>query len=88
MTSGELQGGPMYVIQEGLGPKFKPFAVLFSMAGLVGCLPMFQANQLTQFIRDSVFSPLGMFTSDPFIGNVVTGISNRNACCRCDLWRY
>ena len=71
---GELQGGPMYVIQEGLGPKFKPFAVLFSMAGLVGCLPMFQANQLTQFIRDSVFSPLGMFTSNPFIGNVVTGI--------------
>jgi AGCS family alanine or glycine:cation symporter len=64
----------MYVIQEGLGPKFKPFAVLFSMAGLVGCLPMFQANQLTQFIRDSVFSPLGMFTFNPFIGNVVTGI--------------
>jgi AGCS family alanine or glycine:cation symporter len=64
----------MYVIQEGLGPKFKPLAVLFSTAGLVGCLPMFQANQLTQFIRDSVYSPLGIFSTDPFLGNVVTGI--------------
>lgn len=71
---GELQGGPMYVIQEGLGQKFKPLAVLFSTAGLIGCLPMFQANQLTQFIRDSVFLPLGMFSSNPFMGNVVTGI--------------
>jgi AGCS family alanine or glycine:cation symporter len=64
----------MYVIQEGLGQKFKPLAVLFSTAGLIGCLPMFQANQLTQFIRDSVFLPLGMFSSNPFMGNVVTGI--------------
>ena len=71
---GELQGGPMYVIQEGLGQKFKPLAVLFSSAGLIGCLPMFQANQLTQYIRDSVFLPLGMFSSNPFMGNVVTGI--------------
>ena len=71
---GELQGGPMYVIQEGLGQKFKPLAVLFSTAGLIGCLPMFQANQLTQYIRDSVFLPLGMFSSNPFMGNVVTGI--------------
>ena len=70
---GELQGGPMYVIQEGLGKKFKPLAVLFSSAGLIGCLPMFQANQLTQYIRDSVFLPLGMFSSNPFMGNVVTG---------------
>jgi AGCS family alanine or glycine:cation symporter len=71
---GELQGGPMYVIQEGLGQKFKPLAVLFSSAGLIGCLPMFQANQLTQYIRDSVFLPLGMFSSNPFMGNVITGI--------------
>lgn len=71
---GEIQGGPMYVIQEGLGQKFKPLAVLFSTAGLIGCLPMFQANQLTQYIRDSVFLPLGMFSSNPFMGNVITGI--------------
>ncbi len=70
---GELQGGPMYVIQEGLGQKFKPLAVMFSTAGLIGCLPMFQANQLTQYIRDSVFLPLGIFSSNPFMGNVITG---------------
>ena len=72
--AGELQGGPMYVIREGLGQKFKPLAVLFCMAGTIGCLPMFQANQLTQFIRDSVYLPLGLFSSDPFLGNIVTGI--------------
>ena len=30
---GEIQGGPMYVIETGLGQKFKPLAVLFSTAG-------------------------------------------------------
>ncbi|MEE3153115.1 MAG: alanine:cation symporter family protein, partial [Candidatus Neomarinimicrobiota bacterium] len=33
---GEIQGGPMYVIETGLGQKFKPLAVLFSTAGLIG----------------------------------------------------
>ena len=47
---GEIQGGPMYVIETGLGKDFRPLAVLFSSAGLIGCLPMFQANQLTQFV--------------------------------------
>ena len=72
--AGKIQGGPMYVIQEGLGQKLRPLAVLFCMAGTIGCLPMFQANQLTQFIRDSVYLPLGLFSSDPFLGNIVTGI--------------
>ena len=72
--SGQLQGGPMYVIREGLGKKFEPLAVIFCMAGTIGCLPMFQANQLTQYIRDSVLSPMGLFSSDPFMGNVITGI--------------
>ena len=43
--NGEIQGGPMYVISEGLGDKFKPLATLFSIAGLFGCFVLFQANQ-------------------------------------------
>ena len=43
---GEIQGGPMYVVEQGLGSKFRPLAILFSVAGLVGCLVLFQANQL------------------------------------------
>ena len=51
-SAGEIQGGPMYVIREALGKKWRPLAVLFSFCCLVGCLPIFQANQLTQLIVD------------------------------------
>ena len=33
-----LQGGPMYVIEYGMGKKFKFLSYWFSIAGLVGCL--------------------------------------------------
>lgn len=58
-TQGNLQGGPMYVIQEGLGKSWKPLAAFFSIAGLFGPLPVFQANQLTQVFRDVVLIPNG-----------------------------
>ncbi|MDA9942110.1 amino acid carrier protein [Luminiphilus sp.] len=51
---GNLQGGPMYVIREALPKPFYPLAVLFSLAGLIGTLPIFQANQLTALIQDTV----------------------------------
>ena len=54
-SAGHLQGGPMYVIREGLPRAFYPLAVLFSLAGLIGTLPMFQANQLTALIGQTVF---------------------------------
>jgi AGCS family alanine or glycine:cation symporter len=57
--NGHPQGGPMYVVVEGLGKKWKPLAILFSIAGLFGCLPIFQANQLTQIIRDIILIPNG-----------------------------
>jgi alanine or glycine:cation symporter, AGCS family len=51
-SAGEIQGGPMYVIREALGKRWYPLAVLFSVCAMVGCLPIFQANQLTQVIID------------------------------------
>lgn len=53
-AAGTLQGGPMYVIREGLSRKWYPLAILFAVCCLVGCLPIFQANQLTQIIMDMV----------------------------------
>lgn len=50
--NGNTKGGPMYVITEGLGKGWKPLAVFFASAGLVGTLPAFQANQLTQTLID------------------------------------
>jgi len=51
-SEGQIQGGPMYVIREALGKEWMPFAMLFSFCCMIGCLPIFQANQLTQSILD------------------------------------
>jgi len=51
-SEGVIQGGPMYVIREALGKAWQPLAVLFCVCCLIGCLPIFQANQLTQVIID------------------------------------
>ena len=71
---GDVQGGPMYVIETALGKKFKALAILFSTAGLIGCLPLFQANQLTQIIRDEIWKNNGWFTDSVLTGNLVVGI--------------
>ena len=49
-----LQGGPMYVIEYGMGKKFKFLSYWFSIAGLVGCLSLLQVNQLTQILSDQI----------------------------------
>ena len=49
---GTILSGPMYVITEGLGKRWKPLAIFFALAGLVGTLPAFTANQLTQTLVD------------------------------------
>ncbi|MGO4910994.1 alanine/glycine:cation symporter family protein [Leeuwenhoekiella sp. W20_SRS_FM14] len=78
--AGELQGGPMYFIMEGLGKAWKPLAILFSVAGLVGALPVFNVNQLTQAINDILLVPNGFaksFSTDLIIGivlAVITGV--------------
>ena len=59
-SAGETQGGPMYFITEGLGKSWKPAAVFFSLAGLIGALPVFNVNQLTQAIRDILLIPNGI----------------------------
>lgn len=55
-SEGQIQGGPMYVIQEGLGKNWKPLAILFSLVGMIGVSPLFQANQLTKIVTD-ILSP-------------------------------
>ena len=73
--NGEIQGGPMYVIKEGLPKSLHFLAYMFSIAGLFGCLSLFQANQLTQIIQKQVFSPLNLFVDQPFIGHLIVGCS-------------
>ena len=71
---GEIQGGVMYFIETGLGEKFKPLGIMFSISGLFGSLVFFQANQLSQIIRDFIYSPLGVFQHNSDLGNLLTGI--------------
>jgi AGCS family alanine or glycine:cation symporter len=71
-SKGELQGGPMYVITEGLGKNWKPLAIFFSLLGMIGVLPMFQVNQLTQIIRDVVLIPNAVQAG--FASNLVSGL--------------
>lgn len=74
-SAGEIQGGPMYVIVEGLGQRWKPFALFFSAAGLIGCLPLFQTNQLIQTIREVIFIEQGMLSvENSFEFNVIAGV--------------
>ncbi|MEH0154573.1 alanine/glycine:cation symporter family protein [Limibacter armeniacum] len=72
-TEGNLEGGPMYVITEGLGKQWKPLAVFFAVVGLFGVSPMFQANQLTQVIRDVVLTPAGMLAPERWMTDVIIG---------------
>ncbi len=78
-SEGKTQGGPMYFIMNGLGKKWKPLAILFSVAGLVGALPVFNVNQLTQAINDIILKPAGIyygFNTDLVIGITLAAITS------------
>jgi len=78
-SNGELQGGPMYFIMEGLGKTWKPLAIMFSICGLVGALPVFNVNQLTQAINDILLKPNGVavgFSSNLIIGFVLVVLTS------------
>jgi len=67
-----LQGGPLYVVEQGMGQKFKFLSYWFSIAGLVGCLSLLQANQLTQIMSDYVVKSFDIEQS--FNLNLIIGI--------------
>ncbi|MEM7084699.1 MAG: alanine/glycine:cation symporter family protein [Bacteroidota bacterium] len=78
-SEGKVQGGPMYFIMEGLGKNWKPLAVFFSISGLIGALPVFNVNQLTQAINDILLKPNGWyaeFQSDLTIGIILAAIAS------------
>lgn len=77
-TKGDLQGGPMYFITEGLGKKWWVMAAFFSVAGLIGALPVFNVNQLTQAINYILLTPNGVevdFTSNLIVGVILAAIT-------------
>ena len=69
---GNKQGGPMYFIVNGLGKKWLPMAIFFSFSGMVGALPVFNVNQLTQAINDIILRPNGLEVS--LLSNAIIGL--------------
>ena len=77
-SAGELQGGPMYFITEGLGKAWKPLAIFFSFCAMVGALPVFNVNQLTQAVNDILLIPNGIevnIYTNLTIGCILLGIT-------------
>jgi alanine or glycine:cation symporter, AGCS family len=68
-SEGQLQGGPMYVIREALGKRWQPLAILFCVCCMVGALPIFQANQLTQALVEIGLKPYGFEEKFIFLGS-------------------
>lgn len=74
---GGTRGGPMYIIEQGLGPKWKWLAITFAIAGMFGTLCIMNANQLTE-------AAVTVFTTPDWIehngilsaGSTLTGMSN------------
>lgn len=54
--NGQMSGGPMYYIVNGLGPKFKPLATFFAFSGvlvaLLGIGTFAQVNSITSSLND------------------------------------
>ena len=71
-SNGEIQGGPMYFITEGLGKKWKPLAVFFCLVTVFGATPIFQTHQVIDAVKDIVLIPNGI-TSDSFYFNLLLG---------------
>ena len=65
---GNTHGGPMYVLTEGLGKKYKPMAIFFAFFGMIGTLCFMQANQLTESFITVLDAP------DTFKFRLITGI--------------
>ncbi|MEM9894806.1 MAG: alanine/glycine:cation symporter family protein [Bacteroidota bacterium] len=76
-STGKLQGGPMYVIREGLGTKWRGLAIFFCVAGFFGATPVFQANQMVAVFKNVILIPAGYssaFSLDLLLGIVIAAL--------------
>lgn len=73
---GRPQGGPMHIIEQGLGMEWRPLARFFAIAGLFGTMCIMNANQLTEALMKVMTTPESIAAS-PFAGGIssVTGLT-------------
>ena len=58
---GEIQGGVMYFIEKGLGEKYKPLGIMFSISGLFGSLVFFSSKSIISNNSRFHLYPIGYF---------------------------
>jgi len=51
--TGQVQGGPMYVIDNALPRAFKPMAIFFARCGMIGTTALYTANQTVSFFHSA-----------------------------------
>ena len=74
-SEGNLQGGPMYVIREGLPKKYHFLAYFFAITAMIGCFPILQSNQLIQIMREVIAPEVGLTVpADPLVFNLICGV--------------
>jgi hexosaminidase len=56
-TAGVIQGGPMYIIEHGMGKKWKFLSYIFCIAGIIGLLSVFTSNQLAAVVQAVLLEP-------------------------------
>lgn len=75
---GEVAGGPMYYIERGLGPRWKPLAVMFAVCGVLASFcsgNMNQANTIALSARSDfgISEPVVALIAMVFVGAVILG---------------
>lgn len=73
-NSGEITGGPMYMIRGGMGKKWNWMAVLYSTFGVVAAFGVGNAVQINAVIDGINSSIIAYGGSKSAIGNIVMGI--------------
>lgn len=66
---GMPQGGPMHIIEQGLGKKWIPLAKFFAVAGMFGTLCIMNANQLTEAFM-TTFTSTDSINSSAFLSSL------------------
>ena len=73
-SQGEYVGGPMYMITQGLGPKWKPLATAYAFFGVVAAFGVGNATQINAVVT-GVNQALTAFGGTPsVVGNLLLGL--------------
>lgn len=74
--AGQQRGGTMYIVEKAFGPRWKPVAVFFAVAGMFGTLCIMNANQLTEALMATFTTPESIAGSGFLISaSSLTGLS-------------